>query len=417
MPIQLDIFGHPIYKTSDNKVLEVNKYFYDINFTLIDRTENAQYKLNDSLLAMKIHLDYKRYVFPIIMIKLSLSNENYKILRDHDVEVRLDIDKILIHDDSTPNPNRNLDRETYIKNELFTIIDKNKIIYNDDDLNDDVPSLDMLFTLFAKKHLAINKLIFNGNYLNTRLVDILALSTSGILDNILIERPDNMTKFNQLFIPPINASKLPRYLQNNYSIYKSGIISFFGLKENIICSTTIGSKTPLSNNDYLHVIFDLQSYNNTDTMPYECGYKTSNGEYYYIKTQETNLKISDKTRINQEIFGSRNIVFSKKENLSTEEIEWNEHDENKLIDKRQLYYDNYNNPYPLHMSYINEPIKAIFMFNNLDIDTFKPNKLFFCNLNGKEYQLRVLEASFVFKKDTNNNTFSCNGTCLFEKNI
>lgn len=417
MAVRLDAFGHPIYVTSStHKVSEVNKYYYSIYFTLIDRTDNSQLLLNQSLKAMRISIDYNRYVFPIFIIQVSLSNEYYKIIRDHDIDIKIDMYKLLLHNDSEPDQNTVFDTIPYFTNQLFTIIDKNKVMYNDDDLNEDVPSLEMRFILFAKKHLAINKRLINGNYLNCRLVDILAYSTSSMTSNILIERPDNMTKFDQLIIPPINAAKLPRYLHNNYALYRSSIISFFNITESFIGSATLSRNTPISDGDYLNVIFDLKSYNNTVDIPEECGYKTSDGEYYYVKTQETNFKISDKTLINQEILGSRNIVFSKDEYLNTEQIEWNENEDNMIANKRQLYYDNFNNPYPLSMYYINEPIKAMFTFNNLDVDTFKPNKLFYCNINNREYQLRVTNVEFLFTRDTNLDIYLLSGTALFESN-
>lgn len=418
MGIRIDSFGHPIYVTDGtNKVAEINKYFYSINFTIVDRTDNRQIKINDSVKAMRLSFNYKDYVFPILRVLLTLSKENYTIIRDHDVEARIDIYKLLMHDDSTPKDTMGTDTETYFTNELFTFIDKNKLIYNDDELSDtDVPSREMVFTLFSNKHLKINKMLFNGNYLNCRLVDILALSMSKTMDNILIEKPSNMNLFEQLYIPPINASRLPKYLQTNYDVYTEGLTSFFGFNEAIICNTTLSNTTPVNDTDYLHVILDLESYNNTNDMPYECGYKSADGRYYYVKTYYENIKISDKTLINQEIFGSRNMVFSKNENLDTQILSWEEEEDNKLVDKRQLYYDLKNSPFPANAYEINKPVKGYLQFNNLDLDTFKPNKLIFCRLNNKEYQFKIDDVEFMFKKDMNTSIFSLSGACILRKN-
>lgn len=417
MAIRLDAFGHPVYVTgSTRSVVQPNKYFYRINFTLIDRTNDIQYKINSNINGIRISNDYQSLVFPILRVSLTASVELYKIIRDNEVEVRMDIYKLVLHDDSSIENVQGAETEVYFTNELFTIIDKNSIIFNDDDLNEEIPSLDLIYTLFAKKHLAINKQNFNGNYLNCRLVDMLAMSVSKIYDDVLIERPTNMTEYKQILIPPLNACRLPRYLQEIYSMYEDGILIHYGLTETIICNSELSENTPLAKNDYLHVILDLEQYNNVTGMPNECSYNTTDGRFYYIKTLETNIKISDKSLTNQEIFGSRNIVFGKKSNLSTEKNYIDEKEEDTVVEKRQVYYDKYDDMYLNETDAIQEPISAIMKFSNLDIASFKPNKLFFCRLNGKEYQLKPIHTEMLFRKDSNTDLFTLTGTCNFIAN-
>lgn len=417
MAITYNNINQVLYNTSpDFKTIKYNKYYYYIALALINMDDNTVERLDDNLLAMKISFDYKNHVFPIMVIKISVSTIIYRTIRDHNVEVRLDIIKKIVNDDQVVSLDSSFNDEVYINSEMFTIIDKNKVIFNDDDLNENIPSLELTFTLFMNKHLSINKFLYNGNYLNTRLVDLLSkIPTTNNINNFLIENPSNHEVFEQLIVPPINSCRLPRFLQDKYSVYDSDIRVSFNYNDYIICNSRLSNNTPLLNNDYLDVIFDLYKINETET-PYECGYKTSNGRYYYIRTCQNNVKISDKTHIKQEILGSRNIVFSKDETLSLDRIEWNEDSENMIVDKRQLYYDNYNSPYPLNNDSISEPLKAVFMFTNLDIDSFKANKLFHFNLNNKDYTMKISQVSFIFKKDTVSNLFLTNGVCLLENN-
>lgn len=395
-----------------------SKYFYQININLVDKTTNRQYQMDSNLLACKILFDYRNYVFPIFIIKVSLSKEEYTIIRDNSIEMKISIIKKIVANESNEKINTSIGDEYYIYNELFTIIDKNKITYNDSDLNDEVPSLDMTFTLFANKHLAVNKLKFNGNYLNCRPMEILSFLNGMNQDPLLIEQPHNSERYKQILIPPLNAPNLVKYLQEKYIIYRNGVNIFFDYDETIICNSTLSGNTPQGEGDYSNVIFDIldTSKNLEGSMPNDCGYKSPNGKYYYIKTTDTKIKISDKTRIKQEILGSNNIIFSKDESLDTERSSWEDEPEDKIIDKTQLYYDNFNNPYPMSNQSFESFTKAVYLFSNLDISTFKLNKIFYTKLNNIEYFLRVCKVGYVFTKDKETNLFLCNGSCIFESN-
>lgn len=408
MPNQLEL--------NRKKPINFYRYYYLIDTYLMDNTDNTQLVLNDNMLYMKLLYDYDVFIFPVMTVKMSLSSELYKVIRDHDVRIRMSITKKMLANTEDDKNNTTIEEENFIENEVFEIIDKNKIMYNDNDLNEEVPSLEITFTLFSTTHLKANKKLFNGNFLDCRTIEILSFIQNINNSVVLVEKPSNMSKYEQIIIPPMNCIQLLQYLQDNYFIYKDGISSFFGYNEAIIMNDTITNKTPQSEGDYRNVILDVVTDDELNQIsPYNVGYKSSNGMYYYVKTPDTNIKISDRTLIRQEILGSTRMLLSKDELLNTDMDEWEVDKDIKIIDKRKLYYDKYNNPYAIDFS-DDKNIGCVMNFTNLDVDTFKPNKVFSTTINGKEYTLKVSKVGFLFSKDKENNIFISTGSCYFKEN-
>lgn len=390
-----------------------NKYYYDIDVQLVNQTDNTIRDINNNFIQLKTTFNYKKNVFPITQIFLSLDFDLYTTIRDNDVLIKINIKKKIL--DSLTDSENIFSGETYINNELFVIMDKNKMILIPEDNETDMPSINASFSLFSMNHLKINKHVFNSNYINCRLTEIMALMNN-INDSMLyIERPTNQSRYEQVLIPPMNGISMIKYLQKYYHMYPDGLRMFFDFNSYYILNSNISNMTPVKDGDYKNVIFDiLTETEDKKAMPFNCGYKDVNSDFYYIKTDNDRIEIIDNSLSKEEIFGTKNIILSRDENLNTQRVDYNSG--NRNIDKSKVYINQFNNPNIINsLDRINKT-QMIFKFNNLDIETFKCNKLFRCNANNKIYNMKVENLIFVFTKDKNTGNCNSQGICYFEEN-
>lgn len=390
-----------------------NKYYYIVDVSLVDYTRNNVVNINDYFVGLRITYNYKKHVFPVVEIQLSLDGYLYNTIKKNDIKLKLSIVKKIL--DSNDFLTNTIKKENFLLNELFTIIDKTKLEYISENIDDiDIPTLDVKLTLFSDKHLKINKMMFNGNYLNCRTVDIISLINNVNQSNILIERPDNQRKYEQIIVPPMNCFSMIDYLQKYYTVYRNGIRTFFDFNDYYIISEKISNKTPINKNDYRNVQFNIMDDDEDKKfMPYDCGYKSETSDYYYIKTNDENINIINNNDVKEEIFGTKNIVLTRDSNLDIVREDINLEGN---IDKTKLFYNNLESLY-LENSF--EKIykrRALFKFTHLDIDTFKCNKLFLCKIDSKDYRFKIESSNITFIKDKNTGDCSMQGVCVFIEN-
>lgn len=393
----------------DNKY---NKYYYIVDVRLVDYTNNNIININDYFVGLRITYNYSKHVFPILEIQLSLDGYLYNIIKKNDVKIKLNILKKVL--DSNDNLTSTVEKENFLLNELFTIIDRNKLEYLSENMNDiDIPTLDVKLTLFSDKHLRLNKLMFNGNYLNCRPLDVMSLINNINQSNILIERPDNQRKYEQIIIPPMNCFSMIDYLQKYYTVYRDGIRVFFDFNDYYIINEKISSKTPINKDDYRNVQFDIITEDNVKKLiPYDCGYRSEKSDYYYIKTNDDNINIVNNNDIKEEIFGTNNIVLTRDSNLNIIRDDINLEGN---IDKTKLFYNNLENLYIENSFEKIYKKRALFKFNHLDIETFKCNKLFLCKMD-TNYIFKIDSSTITFIKDKNTGDCSMQGVCVFVEN-
>lgn len=387
------------------------KYYYDIDVQLIDNESNDLLDLNDYFLNLGTLFNFKDHVFPVMEIQLSLDTYLYNLIRTTNCSIRL---TILKKEMSTLSDDINtINSSYYIQNEIFTIIDKNKMeaitMYSEHD----IPSINVSLTLFSMNHLKINKYMFNSNYLNCRLIDIVSLLNNINQAKILIERPINQKKYEQVLIPPMNVIEMINYIQENYSLYRNGVQLFFDFDTYYVINNNITSSTPVERFDYRNVIFDILDGDDKRVVPYNCGYKSTTSDYYYIKANNTDIRIVDNNEAKQEIFGTNNIIFNTDDDLNVTREYYNL---DGSLEKTKLYFNPKN---LLNVeTEINEVYKrkAIFKFTNLDIETFKCNKIYKCTINDIRYDFRLDRLLFNFIKDKSTGAVYGQGSCIFIEN-
>lgn len=394
----------------DNKY---NKYYYIVDIGLVDYTNNSVVSINSYFVGLKLTYNYSKHVFPVVEVQLSLDGYLYNTIKDNDVKIKLNIIKKIL--DSNDSLTETIEQENFLLNELFTIIDKTKLEYLSESITDvDIPTLDVKLTLFSDKHLKLNKMMFNGNYLNCRAIDILSLINNVNQSNILIERPDNQRKYEQIIVPPMNCFSMIDYLQKYYTIYKNGIRAFFDFNNYYIISETISKKTPITKNDYRNVQFHIiTDEDEKKLIPYDCGYRSEVSDYYYIKTDNDNINIINNNNIKEEIFGTNNIVLTKDSNLN---IIRDDISVEGSIDKTKLFYNNLESLYIENSFERLYKKRALFKFTHLDIETFKCNKLFLCKINNDNYRFKIDSATITLIKDKNTGDCSMQGVCAFIEN-
>lgn len=404
----------PIVK---NELHKYNMYYYNLRVYIVQVDENNKKETFDYtpyFTGMRIVNDYVNYVFPVTEITFTLDKDTYLRIRDNNVYVVLDGIK-KVHTtivDTTENLTSDSD---WLKGEVFTIMDKNVVNFTENDLSEDNPSLDVKYTIFSNRHIEMNKIVINDVFQKARLIDVLCSAFSEVNFPMLIEKPDNVRVYDQIIVPPLNLPRLVRYLQNYYAPYGDGICFSCNYNDGILMNTDISNKTPVINTETTSVFLDCVEDNELNQVyPYDCSYLNDAG-YYYVKIQDTSIRYSKKERIREEIYGTKNIVLSRDENLNIQRYDIE--DDEYAVKKHQVYFDEINHPFPEDNYYSdNLDIHAIMKFNNLDIDIFKANRKFLVPILGKIDTLKLSRVVFTFKKDDSTGLFNCSGSCLLEEN-
>lgn len=396
--------------TSNNKF---NSYYYEIKLNLVTTKDNTTYEYTPFLNKIRVFNDYENNVFPIMTIMLSLTKEMYERIRDNECcFVISSTTKVINTENDTAS---NLYSETkWLDNEIFYIMDKNKVNFTDNDLNTDNPTVSLQLNLFSKKHLEINKILINDNFINCRLIDIIGFIFKSVSIPMVIEKIENVKKYNQIIIPPLNLIRSIRYLHDYYVLYDDDMKLFFNYNDGILMNNTLSSKTPKLKNEYDTIFFDIVSDNTINASnPYDCAYINKDDGYYYVKVKDTSVRIMSDKRTREEISGTENIVLSRDENLNLNRNDVNSTDDYDIT-KKQMYYDNIEHPF-LDDYYSSNSLKhkMIVTFNNLDIEIFKMNRKFIVPFLDNTYEMKMSRMMFTFLKNSDG-FFSSTGSCLLK---
>jgi hypothetical protein len=293
-------------------------------------------------------------------------------------------------------------------------MDKNKINFTDNDLNDSNPTVTLELNMFSRRHLNLNKIVVNNNFIDCRLVDVISSVFRGTNFPMVIERPDNTEKFSQIIIPPLNLPRFILYLQDFYVPYNDTALLFFNYNDGMLINTSITNKTPVIDGDYNKIFLDIVSDNEDNAaFPYDCAYKNDEN-HYYIKIRDTSIRFTKYKKAKEEINGTENIILSRDENLNIVRNDVNDINDYDSV-KKQLYFDAFTNPY-LKDIYedMDTSVQAEFNFNNLDIEIFKPNKRFIVPFLDDIYTMKLERLLFTFVKNNDNGFFGSTGSCMLK---
>jgi hypothetical protein len=155
-----------------------------------------------------------------------------------------------------------------------------------------------------------NKTLFNFVANDVTVGDVLQYGISQCSEgkNIIVGKPDNTTKYEQIFIPPMNFPEMIKYLDKNYGIYKNGAIYFTSITDLIISDRVEKAKSKTDLVTKIKIIFRSQSINGPDAGMYRSTYIERDTALIYLNDRP---RISIRDMALKEISGENITVSSK----------------------------------------------------------------------------------------------------------
>lgn len=349
---------------------------------------------SSNLLSLEYICDYDQSLFAILKLSLRVDTRKkiYLLRNKRKIRVKLEIDRLGMDMEvelakTNPEP---------IFSEVFAVY------FNDDDENLDAENLserlavnesgneDGLTDINAENYYesqnALEMYLFNADllkasryssnkvYTETTLQNVIGqlLTESGHRD-VLMSRLENFTSYRELLLPANPAYRNLLYLDQYFGLYKAGATVFYDLDVLYILNTA-GKVTAKRKDEWTETCFLIPELE--QSLPGNGMVRYPDEKIFYPTVSEQNVKhqkvsimknisdgsrtkivLSDGTEIidlkaDQEFIDSQNetVTYVKKENQFTETILRARMEENDGI--------------------------VLISANNLDIDAFKPNKLF-----------------------------------------
>lgn len=199
--------------------------------------------------SLEIEHDYLGNLYPIVKIQLVLSSDTYYRIQTNKNSLKfyLRIDKYYYFEDKMAKADLSTKSASkpWINDTFEIILDNNTEnmgsaqkreeaikdytkLQNDN--SDDIDKLDNGVTLYLYK--AINELKTNVNKLFTKInvTDAVCwLLTQAGIKNVIMQQPDNVTKYEEFLIPPMSISKALYFIDTYYGLYKLGTLFYSDL--------------------------------------------------------------------------------------------------------------------------------------------------------------------------------------------
>ena len=245
MPNKLNKFKDPY----------VNKYK---RFPLVDKSSGAKLYAYSIIASIKLEnldkdnpIDLTKYVMgisleknfeklfcPMVTLVLSMPRGDAFALQDQyrDEPLVFTLERHIVTDEkggiSAPEP--------IYKGVNMSIVHIDGPAFIDDDASGDIETMSMQDSndnvvltvyMYETAALEIKRPLVNTVYKDVTISDVInLLVTNNFKDRkVIIEKPDNEEKYEQIFIPPLSFPDVIEYLQAFYGIYKSGVETFMDL--------------------------------------------------------------------------------------------------------------------------------------------------------------------------------------------
>jgi hypothetical protein len=169
----------------------------------------------------------------------------------------------------------------------------------DKDLENDVFQVDNMIELFLFKSKLVDKLntVVNAVISNATVNDgIQYIATRAGLNNLLMAPSHNSKTYNELIIPPLKAKQAIKFLDTYYGIYKTGMMFYVDMIDDITYLIEYDSKCNAYQNKEIketNILIPKKTHNYMSDL---CSlYKRGNKEKYFIISSSDRLGIRNES--------------------------------------------------------------------------------------------------------------------------
>ncbi len=348
---------------------------YKYNISLTYMKDNISLNINyDKLLTLTIEYDYDKKNMPIILLRANLD----KNLIDHMIN---NTNKIIVLNISKYKESDTIKiNKTFIQDEFFYFLDNN-VNYNEDidygGENANAEDITKIITigLIKKDSVLKNKMLINGVYNNTSILDMIC---SRFTHTKLIIEPFENKKIDNIIITPMESlTKFINYIDNEYTLYDTQYRLFHDFNKSYLISSS-GKGIPVKDEKYNTVYINI---NNTITKEskVEGMREDKDAKAYIVNIDPSNMNIAvdnSTTLSYNEIIAVDSEGNSKTVSLNSN-VDGNRYRITRLNNDNLDKLDNVKNKIDFGNTVIN------IIKEQLDSELFTINKEFFINCYDK----------------------------------
>jgi len=220
------------------------EYLYSFILEYKSSLDDEAQPITDGFMSLRILSRYDRDKFPVVMLKVMVSELLLKNIQDDYRKASVRITMLRYYQ---LEQGKYSDAEELWSKKEFMIADigagnlpadfNNNAPEVEDKLRGGIP---ITLTLIEKDTLAImkdiNSLIFNKCKMSDALAFLVGKYASKT--KVSIQIPDNTDEYEQVYIPPVDIFSVIAYLDDYYGLYSYGHVAFCDLGELIILSKT-----------------------------------------------------------------------------------------------------------------------------------------------------------------------------------
>lgn len=371
-------------------------YKYDTSVSILYTKDLKQSKDSFELdkrniIGLSVAKDFKNNILPVVNLKISLSEKDYYFILDNKnhVKILLKIYAYLV-DDKTSLEDYLSKKIPYMKNKIMDIVFRpyfdDVTPYTEKDINEDKDSLQnersdfriLNMYLYSEDNLEKNKIDINFSLNNCSPFDALiyACNKTNVKD-LIIKEPDNLENYRQIICPPLKLKQSIEFIQNNYGIYKQGLLFFQDFNRTYILPKYL-NKSVIEKDECNIIYFFINNKKGNNINMSLNSYYDKRENMYVINTLN-NVTINDNSNLNKELIGDRvNLIdINSEEKIENINLELDAYESSNEITKNKNLILYNNNPYKIEefkSKINNEQISLSLSVINIDVSFLTPNK-------------------------------------------
>jgi hypothetical protein len=388
--------------------------------------EDENYKLNNSRLKDVIFIeDYIENLYPIFKVDIAVEKSVYmKIIKNKDtLKIKANIQKFYRIGDSS-------EKSVYYSyiNDTFQLIldddddDLGKDAYEKEFPDGDEDKVDAIIVtmelfLFKKNTIKGSRTLLNKIFQKCTITNAIMylLGRLGVT-NVLMDKADNKTSYDELKLPPLTINEEFRFLDSYYGIHKHGTVTYFGLTRSYILrfySTT----NAYEKGEIEDVCFIIPKKGSSVTDSYAMVDKAADKTKYYIIVDPDQFTPQTQSTT-QSVLSAENITVV---HSSSGEIEEDSSDEGDSNNKKIIVAHGVNPYYTkMYRNIIRSAESVIEVFvKDCDISVLEPNKHYSFLFEDTSLAKKYKGKYFLCKKEAilskQGTEFECGATLTLRK--
>ena len=413
--------------------IKLSVYKYSIDDILIIYSNGKKDKIPSlNIGAINIEKDFDENFLPILNISASVSIDLYKkISADRNVKASIRINKTAIKAksefiDDSPKFQDPIINQIFRLQLNTTDLDPTSEIQRESENklenkaeNNFNTQLDMYF--FTDEALesrrGLTSMIFSDTDTMTAIVYLLSELK---VKRILLSKPDNTDRQNQIIVPETKLIPMVNNIENIYGVYNHGSVLFYDFDRFYYISKDVENHQARENSEISMVNINFEEFaTHVDRKP--GSYVDKRNDRYYINS--TNYpNFQNLGNFTQEAtFNDINYVNTNNGETKNKTINFDNNDKNMVI-VDNTYGNNYILNSKIYSMKENYYIVSL-LIAEADISHFTPNKRYYMNFNIKEFKksrkytgtYRLSKVVHTLSKNGSDKWFEAKTLCIFKK--